>query len=140
MSIFSPHRSTLFTFMKNLTQKPKLFRLVLTVTLLTMVAIAASATTSSAKVFGPLLMRATQIFSCKQVTPTPKAAALNQPLNSEQVSDSLNTEMSVDRRGHTATRLGDGRVLIAGGENTNGTLNQAELYDPATATFRRRAT
>jgi len=43
--------------------------------------------------------------------------------------------MSVERRGHTATRLSDGRVLIAGGENSSGALNQSEIYDPASATF-----
>src|SRR5690349_13898481 len=43
--------------------------------------------------------------------------------------------MLVERRGHTATRLADGRVLIAGGENGSGTLNQTELYDPAAGTF-----
>jgi uncharacterized repeat protein (TIGR01451 family) len=43
--------------------------------------------------------------------------------------------MIVERRGHTATRLADGRVLIAGGENSSGSLNQAEIYDAAAATF-----
>ncbi|HET9713086.1 MAG TPA: MBG domain-containing protein, partial [Pyrinomonadaceae bacterium] len=43
--------------------------------------------------------------------------------------------MAVERRGHTATRLSDGRVLIAGGENSSGALNQSEIYDPASATF-----
>ena len=43
--------------------------------------------------------------------------------------------MSAARRGHTATRLSDGRVLIAGGENGTGALNESEIYDPASATF-----
>src|ERR1017187_1113484 len=42
--------------------------------------------------------------------------------------------MSVARVYHTATMLGDGRVLLAGGTNDND-LASAELYDPATETF-----
>ena len=40
-------------------------------------------------------------------------------------------EMTTARRGHTATLLLDGRVLIVGGDKTG----TAELYDPATGTF-----
>jgi hypothetical protein len=43
--------------------------------------------------------------------------------------------MASEREGHTATRLADGRVLIAGGENAGGALNQTEIYDPSSATF-----
>jgi Galactose oxidase, central domain len=39
------------------------------------------------------------------------------------------------RRGHTATRLADGRVLIAGGENSTGHLSESEIFDPASGTF-----
>jgi hypothetical protein len=44
--------------------------------------------------------------------------------------------MSWQRYMQTATRLQDGRVLMAGGEDSNGTdLNSAEIYDPSTGTF-----
>jgi Galactose oxidase, central domain len=49
--------------------------------------------------------------------------------------------MTVDRDFHTATLLGNGKVLIAGGQeeaNTSAsevTLASAELYDPAAGTF-----
>ncbi|WP_437726006.1 kelch repeat-containing protein [Sorangium sp. So ce861] len=51
--------------------------------------------------------------------------------------------MSVGRANHTATRLLDGRVLVAGGETTRGALSawydsalsSAEVYDPATGAW-----
>ncbi|MBJ6724954.1 kelch repeat-containing protein [Geomesophilobacter sediminis] len=47
----------------------------------------------------------------------------------------LNATMTAARYGHTATLLADGRVLIVGGNGSNGTLNSAEIYDPATGVF-----
>jgi hypothetical protein len=44
--------------------------------------------------------------------------------------------MNYARRLHTATRLLDGTVLIAGGQGTNSTLASAELYDPLSRSFR----
>src|SRR5260370_21480137 len=43
--------------------------------------------------------------------------------------------MTVERRGHTATLLGDGRVLIVGGENGGGPISQSEIFDPTAGTF-----
>ncbi|HYY72836.1 MAG TPA: kelch repeat-containing protein [Candidatus Bathyarchaeia archaeon] len=44
--------------------------------------------------------------------------------------------MATARRFHTATRLCDGKVLVAGGEDAGSTpFDSAELYDPATGTF-----
>jgi Galactose oxidase, central domain len=44
--------------------------------------------------------------------------------------------MSVPRVFHTATLLGNGKVLVAGGDNRYGTTySTAELYDPATGAF-----
>ncbi len=45
------------------------------------------------------------------------------------------TSLHVERAGHSATRLEDGRILITGGENAGGALRTAELYDPTTQRF-----
>src|SRR6516162_4063104 len=43
--------------------------------------------------------------------------------------------MAVARRGHTATVLADGRVLIVGGLDASGPLSTAEIFDPTQKTF-----
>ena len=43
--------------------------------------------------------------------------------------------MIQERRGHTAVRLRDGRVLVAGGFGGCNTLASAELYDPSAASW-----
>jgi hypothetical protein len=43
--------------------------------------------------------------------------------------------MGVARAGHTATLLSDGRVLVAGGWDAEGSISAAEIYDPDTKTF-----
>jgi len=48
------------------------------------------------------------------------------------------TNMNSPRAGHTATRLNDGRVLIAGG--SPGVLATSELFDPASKSFAQSAT
>ena len=45
------------------------------------------------------------------------------------------TTMTDVRCEHTASRLPNGQVLIAGGSDTNGVLATAELYDPAQGKF-----
>jgi hypothetical protein len=99
--------------------------------LLGLVAITASvlSSTSFAGSLGQrLFARATAIVSGGQL------ATVNHSLSPETAAaPTTSTTMSVERSGHTATRLADGRVLIAGGENSSGALNQAELYDPLQA-------
>jgi N-acetylneuraminic acid mutarotase len=63
-----------------------------------------------------------------------KLAELYDPAtNSWSSTGSTNT----GRAGHTATRLADGKVLVAGGVNANICTNDVstELYDPATGTW-----
>ena len=75
------------------------------------------------------------------------------PLSSVEVYDpsdgawSPTGDLSGPRLGHTATRLSDGKVLVAGGSGEEGSrLSTVEVYDPASGTwmsiesmFRRRA-
>jgi hypothetical protein len=44
-------------------------------------------------------------------------------------------KMNTPRRGHQATLLNNGKVLITGGSDATHVLSTAELYDPATGTF-----
>ena len=39
--------------------------------------------------------------------------------------------MTAARSGHMATLLTNGRVLVAAGQSVTGTVDSAELYDPA---------
>jgi len=43
--------------------------------------------------------------------------------------------LHVERCQHTATLLSNGKVLVAGGETSNGPTNITELFDPATGTW-----
>jgi hypothetical protein len=68
-------------------------------------------------------------------TTTTKAAPMNAALMAPNAPQPPSTTMLVERRGHTATKLSNGTVLIAGGENSSGALNESEIYDPTSATF-----
>jgi hypothetical protein len=85
----------------------------------------------------------TQWGACTgEVTPQPEvcANALDEDCNGN-VNDAptcgwtVAAPMAVARTRHTATLLGNGKVLVVGGENGSGTLNTAEVYEPATNTW-----
>ena len=44
-------------------------------------------------------------------------------------------ELKVARVGHTATELADGKVLIVGGQNADGSIRDSEIFDAASRTF-----
>jgi sugar lactone lactonase YvrE len=69
-----------------------------------------------------------------EATSSGLASATSELFSIEGFSSRAN--MSIARWFHTATYLFTDKILIAGGENpTNGFLNTAELYDPATNVF-----
>jgi hypothetical protein len=43
--------------------------------------------------------------------------------------------LNIARRGHTATVLSTGKILITGGENQNGFVTETEIFDPSTQAF-----
>ncbi len=63
------------------------------------------------------------------------AASAHAPTVAAPGTWSRTADMSVERAGHTATLLRDGRVLMAGGSDGRTFLRSAELYDAATATW-----
>lgn len=52
-----------------------------------------------------------------------------------QMFTTTKANMETPRAYHTATLLGDGTVLVAGGSDGNSTLATAEVYDPTAGTF-----
>ena len=47
----------------------------------------------------------------------------------------FDTGLGVARTSHTATLLTNSELLVVGGENQNGFVTEAEIYDPATGSF-----
>src|SRR5882724_3237929 len=118
-------------------KRKNLLRLLALLCVVSVVAAVVGSSSSAAGSLGQLLNRASIIFSGNKTrTASVKAARVSAALNSAAPEpQSPSATMTTERRLHTATRLADGRVLIAGGENTNGVLNQTEIYDPAGNTF-----
>ncbi|HEX6717311.1 MAG TPA: kelch repeat-containing protein, partial [Pyrinomonadaceae bacterium] len=102
--------------------------------LVTVAATVLASTSSSARAVGQkLFARAVAIVSG---APEANVAAPNHSLALEAAPQTPSTTMTSARRGHTATGLTDGRILIAGGDNAGGGyLNEAEIFDPASSTF-----
>ncbi|HEU4794452.1 MAG TPA: kelch repeat-containing protein, partial [Pyrinomonadaceae bacterium] len=106
--------------------------------LLASVALAATVlatTNTSASALGRMLYaRAATVIAGGAIAPDAKAAHHDHAFAPEAAA-AENSTMATERRAHTATRLADGRVLIAGGENAGGALNPSEIYDPANGEF-----
>src|SRR5687768_11147542 len=123
--MFAPDsRIARFRIFLSKTQPARVLALILAVA---MTAMALGSTSSSAGTVGQVLLA--------------KAAAMiavssgAQALDPEQAAEPQSSSLASERRGHTATRLQDGRVLVAGGENSTGAPNWTEAFDPVAGTF-----
>ena len=132
-----PQTSSTSIYRSATAKRKNLLRLLALLCVVSVVAAVVGSSSSAAGSLGQLLNRASIIFSVNKTrTASVKAARVSAALNSAAPDpQSPSATMTTERRLHTATRLADGRVLIAGGENTNGVLNQTEIYDPAGNTF-----
>lgn len=106
---------------------------------MTLVALLAlvSYTSSSASSIGRILSRV-----MSGPSPTVPSGTSAKARVSKQVLASLtmtqqtgSAELNIARKAHTATVLSDGRVLITGGENSEGHVEVSEIYDPNNGTF-----
>ncbi|HSE31015.1 MAG TPA: kelch repeat-containing protein, partial [Pyrinomonadaceae bacterium] len=131
------HSKSAFTFYSNTKRKTRRsLRTWLFIAAIALPAVAFGANGSSASSLSRLFGKVSNVFGGQPTTTTAKAATVNAILTSEAVeAPTSSTTMTVQRRGHSATRLNDGTVLIAGGENANGVLNETEIYDPASGLF-----
>ncbi len=100
------------------------------IALLVAIAVAGTALGSTVSSAGRMLFGdATSLFAANA------DSTVLDPDHAEAEAPDQSATLGTERRGHTATRLQDGRVLIAGGENSTGALNGAELFDPVAGTF-----
>ena len=121
-----PRTSQFRIFLSKTTQPGRVLALILSVAV---AAMTLGTTSSSAGTFGQVLLaKAAAIIGVN-------ATAGTHALDSENAIEPEGSSLATERRGHTATRLQDGRVLVAGGENSTGALNGTEVFDPAAGTF-----
>jgi hypothetical protein len=98
--------------------------------------------TSSASVIGKLLRGvssgSTSTAKLKPSSPASRKAKSQSTASQEgKAGAALRAagDLNVERRGHAAVELADGRLLVIGGQNENGPVAEAEIYDPASQTF-----
>ncbi len=126
-------RTSISRFVSTTSKSRQTLRAILVIALVTGIAIVIGSPSSAGSVARQLFTRAASLVAGRQAAPAAKAAPSNVAASADLQDPG--SSMTIERRGHTATRLSDGRVLIVGGENSSGELNQAEIYNASSATF-----
>lgn len=106
---------------------------------------AAIYSTSSASPLGMLfsgymsgLIPATKTLSAKTApTAVRKTVAAASPRPQQAANEPIlaSGNLNIERRGHSATKLPGGRILIVGGENETGLVRKSEIFDPGSRQF-----
>src|SRR5690242_5198848 len=122
-------RTTVFTKLNLKMTRARLLAFVISVGLFSIVAL----TNSSAASVQQLLFAARD--KAAPTSGTLSASFARHSLSVPPVQTPTDIALNIARRGHSATLMRNGKILIAGGENQNGFVTEVEIFDPATGTF-----
>ena len=94
-----------------------------------------SAVSLSASAFSVRHLLFAKRVEAKPATGTLPASSARSRLSAPFAPTPTDHALNIARRGHSATVLRNGKILIIGGENQNGFVTEAEIFDPANGSF-----